>query len=111
MTTETLVNEWFGAGMKAWQEGKKRTDYPFKQALRRSGLDVVWQIGWDTGAMMHAMQQGQRAQRNDPNPYSTPALAAYWTQGWSIAHGLQVIQGNKNPASREKDAKPGTTQK
>lgn len=107
MTTETLVTHWFEAGKAAWREGKKRTDYPFKKALRRSGLDEVWQIGWDTGAMLHALEQGTRSKRDDQNPYTDPELASSWTQGWSVTHGLSVIGGKKNPASRGPDAKPG----
>lgn len=110
MSTDTWVTSWFEAGKAAWREGKKRTDYPFKKALRRSGLDAVWQTGWDTGAMLHAVEVGARARRDDTNPYTDPELAACWTRGWNATHGLSVIGGKKNPASREPDAKPGVVQ-
>lgn len=106
MTTETLMTDWFEAGLAAWREGKKRTDYPFKKALRRYGLDAVWQIGWDTGAMLHAMKQGARSKREDPNPYTDPELASSWARGWNATHGLAVVGREKNPEGAN-NTRPG----
>ncbi|MER2527823.1 MAG: hypothetical protein ABTR07_07860 [Candidatus Competibacter denitrificans] len=102
-----LAKEWHDAGMRAYREGKARTDYPFKRHLRRYGLDAAWQIGWDTGALLDAMKAGGSAKLGDACPYEDPFLAAHWRQGWHATYGLQIVGGTKNPASREQDAKPG----
>ena len=107
MSADTLGNDWFQAGMRAWEEGKARTEYPFKKALRKYGLDEVWQIGWDAAAMNAALTAGAAACPGEPNPHTDPTLAAQWTRGWNARHGLAVVGGNKNPALRVRDARPG----
>ena len=107
MSVDTLVNDWFNAGMKAHDEGKSRNDYPFKKSLRKYGLDEVWQIGWDTAAMNAALTAGAAAKPGDPNPYTHPELAASWARGWNARHGLRVVAGNKNPTPRVQDARSG----
>ncbi len=103
---ERVFQRWFDAGQRAYHEGKARTDYPFKKALRRSGWVVLWQAGWDTGKLGEALKAGAKSAPEARNPYTDPELAASWVQGWNAAHGLRVI-GGKNPARREQDAEPG----
>ena len=95
-----LVQQWHDAGLEAYRAGQKRTDYPFKASLRRSGMNIAWQIGWDTGALLDAMKAGASAQRDAACPYTHPFFAAHWRQGWHAVHGLRLVGGAKNPASR-----------
>lgn len=104
------INDWFQAGMDAWKAGKPRADYPFKKTLRRCGLDEVWKAGWDTAAMLAAVEQGARARPGDRNPYTDPELASSWTRGWNARHGLSAVGDAKNPAPRGQDARPGRSE-
>lgn len=102
-----LMMQWFNAGTAAYHAGTARDDYPAPDFLRRSGLDIAWQTGWDTGLFCDAFRAGAAAAADAVCPYIHPETAAHWVQGWRINHDFAVIHGKKNPASRSIDAKPG----
>lgn len=91
---DSWVQRWLDAGLDAYRAGQPRHDYPFAKTLA-SELIELWQFGWDTGAMVDAVQLGSQAQPGDPCPYADRALAACWRRGFIATHGFSVFSNHK----------------
>lgn len=103
-----LVQDYYNAGYSAYHAGCSREVLlPDLGRLQALGLDTAWKTGWDTGLFEDAMKAGAAAAADAVCPYVHPEPAAYWAQGWRTRHLLTVIDGDKKPASRSADAKPG----
>lgn len=98
------IQQWIDAGQRCYQLGYDRDHYI--RPLHPS-LIAAWQYGWDTAALVAAVELGAAAYPGDPCPYADPALAACWRRGYTAAHGLTVIAGSKKPGSASDHAQPG----
>lgn len=100
-----FLNQMFYAGKAAHRDGcpRKCPAEWRKDRLARQH----WEGGWDAVLFEYAWNVGQQSPHNTLCPYTDRWMRRFWFMGWRSNHTLAVIHGDKKPASRSVDAKPG----